>query len=110
MEMTVTMTKMMTLVMLVQSQVVGPQDQWFQKVRMVAAAAGRGTKLVAAAAGGRGTKLVHKWSKRYGEVKGWINLRLQIALARAGSMCIRWTRLPWRGLGAVDGAAIPQHG
>jgi hypothetical protein len=56
------------------------------------------------------TKLAHKWSKRYGEVKGWINLRLQIALARAGSMCIRRTRLPWRGLGAVDGAAIPQHG
>jgi hypothetical protein len=55
------------------------------------------------------TKLAHKWSKRYGEVKGWINLRLQIALARAGSMCIRRTRLPWRGLGAVDGAAIPQH-
>jgi hypothetical protein len=53
------------------------------------------------------TKLAGKWGKRFGEVKGWINLRLQIALARAGSMCIRRTRLPWRGLGAVDGAAIP---
>jgi hypothetical protein len=53
------------------------------------------------------SKLASKWSKRYGEVKGWINLRLQIALARACSMCIRRTRLPWRGLGAVDGAAIP---
>jgi hypothetical protein len=56
------------------------------------------------------TKLAGKWGKRYGEAKGWINLRLQIALARAGSMCIRRTRIPWRGLGAVDGAAIPhQH-
>jgi hypothetical protein len=55
------------------------------------------------------TQLAGKWGKRYGEVKGWINLRLQIALARACSMCIRRTRIPWRGLGAVDGAAIPQH-
>jgi hypothetical protein len=55
------------------------------------------------------TKLAGKWGKRYGEVKGWINLRIQIALARAGSMCIRRTRIPWRGLGAVDGAAIPQQ-
>jgi hypothetical protein len=56
------------------------------------------------------TKLAGKWGKRYGEAKGWINLRLQIALAHAGSMCIRRTRIPWRGLGAVDGAAIPlQH-
>jgi hypothetical protein len=53
--------------------------------------------------------LAGKWNKRYGEAKGWINLRLQIALARACSMCIRRTRLPWRGLGAVDGAAIPQQ-
>jgi hypothetical protein len=55
------------------------------------------------------TQLASKWGKRFGEVKGWINLRLQIALARACSMCIRRTRIPWRGLGAVDGAAIPQH-
>jgi hypothetical protein len=55
------------------------------------------------------TQLAGKWGKRFGEAKGWINLRLQIALARGCSMCIRRTRIPWRGLGAVDGAAIPQH-
>jgi hypothetical protein len=55
------------------------------------------------------TQLAGKWGKRFGEAKGWINLRLQIALARGCSMCIRRTRIPWRGLGAVDGAAIPQQ-
>jgi hypothetical protein len=55
------------------------------------------------------TQLAGKWGKRLGEVKGWVKLRLQIELARACSMCIRRTRIPWRGLGAVDGAAIPQQ-
>jgi hypothetical protein len=54
-------------------------------------------------------KLAAKWGKRLSDVKGYVNLHIQLAVARASSMCIRSARETWIGLGAADGAAIPQR-
>jgi hypothetical protein len=54
-------------------------------------------------------QLAGKWSKRLSDVKGWVKLKVQVALARASSLCIRGSREKWIGLGAADGAAIPQQ-
>jgi hypothetical protein len=55
-------------------------------------------------------KLAGKWRKRVGDVKGWVNLKVQVAMARASSLCIRGSREKWIGVGTADGAAIPQQG
>jgi hypothetical protein len=54
-------------------------------------------------------QLAGKWGKRLSDVKGWVHLKVQVALARASSLCIRGSREKWIGVGAADGAAIPQQ-
>jgi hypothetical protein len=100
------------------------QDQALEKIRKYGRACARSnqhfTPLVIGAAGevheqaqrfmdALAGKLAAKWGKRMSDVKGWVTLKIQVAVARASSLCIRGTREKWIGLGAADGAAIPQQ-
>jgi hypothetical protein len=50
--------------------------------------------------------LAQKWEKTYGEVISWVRVRMQFAVIRATSMCIRGARTRVRCLGTEDGEDI----
>ena len=50
------------------------------------------------------------WRGRgYAYTLGWIRARLSSALVRASALCLRGSRIPWRGLGCEDGAGMWSH-
>ena len=52
--------------------------------------------------------LAHKWKKSYSVIACYIRARMQVAILRSVSLCIRGTRLKWRSAVIDDGAGIPR--
>ena len=52
--------------------------------------------------------LATKWKKSYSVVACYIRARMQVAILRSVSLCIRGTRLKWRSAVLDDGAGIPR--
>ena len=55
----------------------------------------------------RVTILSKKWQSNYSRALCYIRARMQICIHRSVSLCIRCSRIKWRGVGIVDSAAIP---
>ena len=51
--------------------------------------------------------LAHKWKKSYSTIVCYIRARMQVAILRSVSLCIRGTRYKWRSAALDDGAGIP---
>ena len=51
--------------------------------------------------------LAHKWKKGYSVIACYIRARMQVAILRSVSLCIRGTRMKWRSTVIDDGAGIP---
>ena len=52
--------------------------------------------------------LAHKWKKGYSVIACYIRARMQVAILRSVSLCIRGTRMKWRSAVIDDGAGIPR--
>lgn len=52
--------------------------------------------------------LADRWSRPLSTITGWLRARIQTAIIRASSMCIRGTRHKWQRINIYeDGAALP---
>ena len=51
--------------------------------------------------------LSKKWRSNYSQTVCFIRARTQVCILRSVSLCLRGSRVQWRGIGAQDSAALP---